>query len=134
MDDLWVTKVESMDSEVVLAIQRFCDIFDANHTQSDRMVILNIPHVVDVLYASDPIRSELLKSSYTLRPIKTRIIRFQECVETETESDSLYDVSFSTPGGSHRPKLTFPSSDEFSEEETPGDSTSKSLKQVSSPF
>lgn len=121
-----MSKVEFMDEEIVVAVQHFCNIFDHDHAQPDRMIILNIPHLVDVHYESDPIRSEIVKFSYKVRPIKTRVIPFQELVnEPETDSDSLYEVSFSTPDGTLRPKLSFDQTDEFSKEEISGDSAMK---------
>ena len=112
-----------MDKEVVGAIQNFCDIFDREGRQPNKIMIINIPQLVDSHYIVDPIRSDLLKLSYKHQPPKTSVIHFQDLVDdSEPDTDSLYDVSFSTPEGSMRPKLVFPSSDEFSEEETTGDS------------
>ena len=107
-------------------MQRFCDIFDQERSIPDKLVITNIPFMVDIHYQSDPIRVEVVKTSYINRPLKSRVIYFQELVdEAGSDSDSLYEVSVSTSDGSMRPKLVFPSPTEFSDEETTADSPLK---------
>ena len=111
---------------MVIAMQRFCDIFDREKTLPDKLVITNVPFVVDVHYMSDPIRSDIVKTSYQKRPVKTRVIYFQELVDkNDSDSDSLYEVSFSTSDGSMRPRLVISSPAEFSDEEISTDSMMK---------
>ena len=112
-----------MDKEAVVAMQNFCNLFDRQKSEPDRLVITNVPYVVDFHYESDPIRSEIVKPSL-VRPLKTRVIHFSELVD-EPSSDSLYEVSVSTEGCSLDQKLKFPSPSEFSEEEMSGDSVLK---------
>ena len=41
LDDVWVNKISHMDTEIVVAMQRFCDLFDRDRTSPDNMIIIN---------------------------------------------------------------------------------------------
>ena len=123
LDEIWLSKVRYMDIEAVNSMQNFCNVFDRNGGRPDKMVIINIPHLVDDYYSKDPLRFEIVKFSYSHRAQKTRIIHFRDpAKDSESDTDSLYEVSSSTSDGCMRPKLVLPSPDEFSDEEITGDS------------
>ena len=127
VNDVWTNKVELMDQEVVLAMQNFCNIFERQSSRPDRLFIANIPHLVDLHYSADPIRSDIVKSTYKSKPVRTRIVDFRDYVDDKcTEVDSLLEATDSNPEDSadagQLNKAFLDSPLEFSDEEMSCDS------------
>lgn len=102
-----------MDGVLVTALQNFCYDFDSRPCSPDRLVLANIPQLVDSIYSEKPLDPLLVKNAYLQRVAKSAVVTFEAC-SYNTDEDSLSDVSV-TCHGTLREKICIPSPDEFSD-------------------